>query len=85
MTFVSRREDGWTRPGSRHSRDATSASLDRTIVLRRIRPLEQLAADSNPLTFASVAAAFIVLGVAAMLIPARRAARLDPVIALRCD
>lgn len=41
--------------------------------------------QGDPLTFASTAIFFIVLGVVAGLVPARRAARVDPVIALRAE
>ncbi len=40
---------------------------------------------SDPLTFAVVAAALATVALLACLIPARRAARVDPIIALRCD
>jgi ABC-type antimicrobial peptide transport system permease subunit len=41
--------------------------------------------ESDPLVAASVAMFFLVLTIAAVLIPARRAARLDPVAALRAE
>jgi ABC-type antimicrobial peptide transport system permease subunit len=40
---------------------------------------------ADPLTFAMAALLFVSLGVAAGIVPARRAARVDPVIALRAE
>jgi len=39
----------------------------------------------DPLTFAAVAILLMIVSIAACYIPARRAMRVDPVIALRCD
>lgn len=41
--------------------------------------------DADPVTFGSASVFFLVLGMAAGVVPARRAARIDPVIALRAD
>jgi ABC-type antimicrobial peptide transport system permease subunit len=41
--------------------------------------------ETDPLVFASVAAFVLILGVGARLLPARRAATVDPVIALRAE
>ena len=40
---------------------------------------------TDPLTFASIVLLFVAIAIAASWIPARRAARLDPVVALRED
>jgi predicted permease len=41
--------------------------------------------SADPLTFAMSALVFVAIGVAAGIVPARRAARVDPVIALRAE
>jgi len=40
---------------------------------------------SDPLTFAGVTLLLLFVAALASLIPARRAARVDPIIALRCE
>ena len=41
--------------------------------------------SNDPLTYAAVAAFFALVALAACYIPARRGARVDPIVALRCD
>lgn len=52
---------------------------------RGLRALLFGVSETDPLVAASVAVFFLVLTIAAVLIPARRAARLDPVAALRAE
>jgi putative ABC transport system permease protein len=55
------------------------------LMSRGLRALLFGVTESDPLVAASVALFFLLLTVAAVLIPARRAARLDPVVALRAE
>ena len=52
---------------------------------RSLRTLMFGISESNPLTFAASAVAFLLLGFAAGIVPARRAASVDPVIALQTE
>lgn len=52
---------------------------------RSLRTLMFGISESNPLTFAASALAFLLLGFAAGIVPARRAASVDPVIALQTE
>jgi len=55
------------------------------LTARSLRSLMFGISESDPLTFAAAAVAFLILGAFAGLAPARRAANVDPVIALRGD
>ena len=55
------------------------------IAARSLRSLMFGISENDPATFAAAAAVFLVLGLAAGVAPARRAARVDPVIALRAE
>jgi putative ABC transport system permease protein len=59
---------------------AGTAGLTRLLtgMLYEVRPLD-------PWVIGSVAAILALVGLAASYLPARRAARIDPMIALRCD
>lgn len=52
---------------------------------RSLRALMFGISESDPLTFAAAAVGFLLLGLAAGIMPARRAAGVDPVIALRAE
>lgn len=41
--------------------------------------------ESDPMTFAATAALFLAMGLAAGIVPARRAARVDPILALKAE
>ena len=55
------------------------------VAARSLRSLMFGISENDPATFAVAATIFLVLGAAAGLAPARRAARIDPVIALRAE
>jgi ABC-type antimicrobial peptide transport system permease subunit len=55
------------------------------VTARFLRSLMFGVSESDPATFAAAALTFLVLGVMAGLAPARRAASVDPVIALRAE
>jgi ABC-type antimicrobial peptide transport system permease subunit len=59
---------------------SAAAGLSRVLasVIFGVEPLD-------PVTFAGVAAVLIVVACVAGLMPVRRAARVDPMVALRCD
>jgi predicted permease len=49
-----------------------------TSLLYSVRP-------TDPLTYAATAGTLLILGIVACSLPARRATRIDPIVALRCD
>jgi len=55
------------------------------LAARALRTLMFGITESDPLTYAATALFFVALALAAAVIPARRAARVDPVIALRAE
>jgi ABC-type antimicrobial peptide transport system permease subunit len=55
------------------------------VASRGLRALLFVVSESDPLVAASVTVFFLVLTIAAVLISVRRAARLDPVAALRAE
>ena len=55
------------------------------LTARSMRSLMFGISESDPMTFAVVAIAFLVMGAAAGIAPARRASKVDPVIALRSE
>jgi predicted permease len=52
---------------------------------RMLRTLLFGISEADPMTFAGAVVFFLVLGLAAAVVPARRAARIDPVVALRAE
>jgi ABC-type lipoprotein release transport system permease subunit len=64
----------WRSPGFAAAAVARALSS----LLLDVRPLD-------PVTFAAVAALMVVVALLACLAPARRAARLDPIVALRYE
>jgi ABC-type antimicrobial peptide transport system permease subunit len=54
-------------------------------VLRLMRDLLFRVSTADPLTFAGVALTLMVVGVLACLLPAKRAMRVDPIVALRSE
>jgi ABC-type antimicrobial peptide transport system permease subunit len=57
------------------------AAISARIVARQIYGISPL----DPLTFAGVGLLLVVVAMAASYIPAVRAARIDPIVALRCE
>jgi putative ABC transport system permease protein len=55
------------------------------LAARGLRTLMFGITESDPLTYAAAALFFVVLGLVAAVAPARRAARVDPMIALRSE
>ena len=52
---------------------------------RALRALMFGVSESDPITFAGAAVFFLALGAAAGVVPARRAARVEPMVALRAE
>jgi len=54
-------------------------------VTRAMAAILSTVKSNDPLTYAAVAAFFALVALAACYIPARRGARVDPIVALRCE
>jgi putative ABC transport system permease protein len=59
--------------------------LGAAAVTRGMAAILSTVKSNDPLTYAAVAAFFTLVALAACYIPARRGARVDPIVALRCD
>jgi putative ABC transport system permease protein len=59
--------------------------LGAAAVARGMAAILSTVKSNDPLTYAAVAAFFALVALAACYIPARRGARVDPIVALRCD
>ena len=55
------------------------------LAARWLRSLLFGISEADPITFSMIAGLFVVVGLAGGYVPARRAARVDPVVALRAD
>ena len=53
--------------------------------VRALRTLMFGVSETDPVTFGAVAALFVVMGLASGIVPARRATRVDPLVALRSE
>src|SRR5262249_49151014 len=63
-----------------------AASLLTAIAFRRVLSRFHLAVDpTDPVTYAAVAVILTAIITAALFVPARRAAHVDPLIALKCE
>lgn len=64
---------------------ATIGAAASLVVTRLLQDLLFQVSPTDPVTFAGVSIAFIVVGLAASLVPARRAAAIEPLIAIRTE
>jgi putative ABC transport system permease protein len=64
---------------------ATIGAAASLLVTRLLQDLLFQVSPTDPVTFAGVSTAFVLVGLAASLVPARRAAAIEPLVAIRTE